>query len=325
MDRDPNRGAQRGEPFPSFDPGNAPRSRAAAARRSGSGAGGGGPRRPMGDQPNPWLVGIALGVVLITVGVIAFGLLHGGDEGSAATTSTTATTAPTSSSSSLPDGETTSTTGGGDSSTTTATDGTVTSVTLPGGGSVPDPIEAIGDPIPIDDLRLSSNDIGPLDFGMDGDEVLGRLVATFGQPTDDTGFIVGAGTWGECPGWSIRVVQWGPLKIVINGEAGDSAFVSYRLDVRYGGVTSAPTDLATLSGLRVYDTVAELEATYESFYIEYVVEEGVGLTFQLKLSQNDKVLLWGPVDSQAPDALVTGIYSPDACDTTASVTPTSTP
>jgi hypothetical protein len=253
--------------------------------------------------------------VLATVGVIAFGLLHGGGEGDgvAATTTTSGTT---------PDGSTvtTGTTIPGDTTATTGTDGTVTVVTLPGGGTTVGPITPIGGPIPMSELKMSSNDIGPLDFGADGDEVLGRLVATFGQPTDDTGYIVGSGSFGECPGWSIRVVRWGPLNVVLHGEAGDSAFVSYRLDLRYGGISSPTTDLATLSGLRVGNTVAELEATYETFYKEYVVDEIVGLTFQLKLTQNSEVLLWGPVDSQAGDALVTGIYSPDACDTISTAT-----
>jgi hypothetical protein len=276
-----------------------------AARPRGSG-----PRRPPKPQPNPWLVGLALALVLATIGVVAFGLMHGGGGTAAAGTTTT-----------LPDGQTTSSLPDG-ATTTTLGDGTGSTITLPDGGTGADPIASIGDPIPLSDLKLSSDDIGPLDFGADGDEVLGRLVATFGQPTDDTGFIVGSGAFGECPGWSIRVVNWGPLVIVVRGEPGDNAFVSYRLDVRYGGVSSDTTDIATLSGLRVLDTVAELKATYSNYSVEFAVDQNVGLTFQLKLTQNDSVLLWGPVDSQADDALVTGIYSPDACDQTAATTTT---
>ncbi len=314
VDQGPTSGSQRGEPFPSFEPEYTPRSRSGSARSGGSPrSGGSGPRRPPKAQPNPWIVGLALGLVLATIGVIAFGMLHGGGEdGTAATTTSTSADGSTVTTDTTIPGETTSSTEG---------DGTATSVTIPDGSSIPDEIAPIGDPIPLSELKMSSNDIGPLDFGADGEDVIGRLVATFGQPIDDTGYIVGSGTFGECPGWSIRVVRFGPLNIVLHGEAGDASFVSYRLDLRYGGVTSAATDIATLSGLRVGNTVAELEAIYASFYIEYVVEEDVGLTFQLKLTQNEPVLLWGPVDSQAADALVTGIYSPDACDTIAA-TPT---
>ncbi|HAX81839.1 MAG TPA: hypothetical protein DCY40_04650 [Actinobacteria bacterium] len=278
-----------------------------AARPRGSG-----PRRPPKDQPNPWLVGLALALVLGTVGVVAFGLMHGGGGTAAAGTTTSST---------LPDG-TTTTTLPGQTTTTVPDDGTGATITLPDGGTGAGPIASIGDPIPLSDLKLSSDDIGPLDFGADGDEVLGRLVATFGPPTDDTGFIVGSGTFGECPGWSIRVVNWGPLVIVVRGEPGDNAFVSYRLDLDYGGVSSPTKDIATLSGLRVLDTVAELNDIYSNYSIEFVVDQNVGLTFQLKLTPNDSVLLWGPVDSQAADALVTGIYSPDACDQTAATTTT---
>lgn len=303
MDREPPH--DRGDPFPSFDPefgarsgpGGAPRGRRTAPP-------------PRGGQPSPWLVGLAIAIVLATVSIIAFGLLSGGGDGTAATTTSTT----------LGDGTTDST---GDTSTTLPDDGSATSFTLPGGGTTDGTIVSVGDPIPIGDLKMSSEDIGPLDFGMDGDEVLGRLVSTFGQPTDDTGFFTGSGSFGECPGDSIRVVQWGPLNIVVKGEAGNSEFASYRLDLRYGGISSPTTDIATLSGLRVGDTVGELEATYAQFYIEYVVDQEVGLTFQLALSQNDDVLLWGPVESQASDARVTGIYSPDSC-TTVSTTTTTT-
>jgi hypothetical protein len=274
---------------------------------------GSGPRRPPKPQPNPWLVGLALALVLTTAGVVAFGLMHGGGGSVTAGSTTSTSLADGATTTSLPGGETTTSSGGGDGTT----------ITLPEGGTDGGEIAAVGDPIPISDLKLSSNDIGPLDFGADGDEVLGRLVATFGPPTDDTGFRVGDGTFGECPGWSIRVVRWGPLNIVVRGEPGDNAFVSYRLDLRYGGVSSPTTDIATLSGLRVMDTVAELEATYANYYVGFVVDEDVGLVFELKLTANDPVLLWGPVDSQADDAEVTGIYSPDACDQTAA-SPTTT-
>ena len=307
MDRDTTRGPQRGDPFPSFDPEFEPRSRAMTARPRGSG-----PRRPPQAQPNPWLVGLAVALVLVTVGVIAFGLLHGGG-GTGSASDTTVTTLPGDTSTTLP----------GDSTSSTAP-GTATTITLPGGGTTDGEIEPVGDPIPINELTMTSDDIGPLDFGADGDEVLGRLVRTFGPPSGDTGFIVGSGSFGECPGWSIRVVRWGPLNIVVHGEPGDSAFVSYRLDLRYGGVSSPTRDIATLSGLRVMDTVAELKDTYSDYHIEFVVEQDVGLTFALSLTPTDEVLLWGPVDSQADDALVTGIYSPDACDQTSNPEPTST-
>ena len=310
MDSQPPDGSEGGEPFPTFDPSFAaperrrPPQQAATSRPAPRGPGRGGP-----TQANPLLVGIAVGLALATVSVIVFFLLT--DEGTtAATTSTTSgTTIPDGSTTTIPDG-----------STSSLVDGSSTTVTVPG-TTLAVTIIPVGDPIPIAELTMSANDIGPLDFGADADDVLGRLAATFGQPTDDTGFIVGNGSFGECPGESIRVVRWGPLNIVVKGEVGNATFVSYRLDLKYGGITSATTDMATKSGLRVSDQVSTLEAIYAGYDIQYVVDQDVGLTFELRSSASDELpLLWGPVESTAPDSLVTGIYSPDSCDQTTTTT-----
>ncbi len=257
------------------------------------------------------LVGLAVGLVLATVSVIAFFMLTGNDDTVAITTTTTqATTTTTDGSATTTTTDTTGTTGTTDATGTTAPG---TTVTIPGQDDIT--ITPVGTPIPIAELTMSSNDIGPLDFGADADQVLGKLAATFGQPTDDTGFIVGSGSFGECPGESIRVVSWGPLRIIVLGESGNATFEAYRLDLRYGGITSATTDLATKSGLRVGDTVGTLLSIYAGYVIEYPIDPDVGLTFELRSSQSDDLpLLWGPIDSQAEDALVTGIYSPNSCD-----------
>jgi hypothetical protein len=255
---------------------------------------------------NPWLVGLAVAVVLAAVSIIAFGLLSP-DEGTAASTSSSTT-----------EGGGSSTTEGGGSSTTeeggsTTTDGggTVTTTSLPDGTTPP--ITPVGEAIPITELQMTTNDIGPLDLGGDGDEVLGRMAATFGEPTEDTGFMVGSGSFGECAGDPVRVVRWGPLNIVVVGEPGDNIFASYRMDLRYGGITSPTTDIQTRSGLRVGDTVGQLQEIYSGFSIEFVVDPDVGLVFELREQLGGDLLLWGPVESQDEDALVTGIYSPNSC------------
>lgn len=315
MDQPPRygRGAEPpgGEPIPGFETAPARRARVPVPR-----AGGGGYGPPA--QPNPWLIGLAIAVVLGAISVAAFGFLAP-DEGTAASTTTT-TAGDGSTTTTGEDGSTTTTsTDGttttgedGSTTTTTGTDGTVTTTSLPDGETPP--ITPIGDPIPITELTLTKDDIGPLDFGDEGDQVLGRLAATFGDPTQDTGFIVGSGSWGECAGDPIRVVQWGPLNVVILGEVADNQFVSYRLDLKYGGITSATTDMETLSGLRVMDTVGQMKEIYAGFTIEFVVHADAGLVFELRSQRGGELLLWGPVESQNDDARVTGIYSPDSCD-----------
>lgn len=286
------------EPFPAFegrDEEPLPIQRATGAR----------PYRG-GGQPNPWLVGLSVAAVLFAISIVAFGLFGGGDEepgaGSTVTTQPTGSTASTGST----DPSTSSTDPGASTSSTDATGSTVPTVETPA-------IVPIGDPIPLGELTLSSNDIGPLDFGTSGDEVLGRLAATFGTPDDDTGFIVGSGTFGECIGDSVRVVRWGPLAVVVTGEPGANQFVSYRLDLAFGNFSSDATNLQTLSGLRVGQTVDDLEKTYSNFVVEYRVDETAGLVFELRSSRGGDVLLWGPVESQEANGLVTGIYSPDSC------------
>jgi hypothetical protein len=254
------------------------------------------------------LVGLAIASVLAAISVIGFFLLAPNSTATAGST-TIPSTQDTTGTTAAP-GDTTGTTAAPGDTTGDTTGGT--QATIPGSGGT-DTITPVGVPIAINQLTMSSNDIGPLGFGDAGDDILGRLVSTFGQPTDDTGFIVGSGSFGECPGESIRVVQWGPLNVVTRGEPSDHVFVSYRMDLRYGGITSPTTDMATLSGLRVGDTVGELKTIYADFSIEYVVDQNVGLTFELRATTGGDLLLWGPIDSQADDALVTGIYSPDSC------------
>ena len=279
------------EPFPRFEPGQARR----PSRRSGGGGAGAGPA-----QANPWLIGLAVAVVLGAVSIIAFGFLSAHDNTSASTT-----TRRTS-----PDGSPPHP-GGGRSPPTAAGSGPLPTPSLPD-GSTP-PITPVGEAIPVAQLRMTTDGIGPLALGDDGDEILGKLAATFGDPTEDFGFIVGSGSWGECAGDTIRVVQWGPLNIVVKGEPGDSQFVSYRLDLRYGGITSPTTDIQTQSGLRVSDTVGQMKDIYEGLSLEFVVDPDVGLVFELSDGLGGDLLLWGPVESQDDEALVTGIYSPDSC------------
>jgi hypothetical protein len=288
VERPPPSGPEGGEPFPTFDPEfPTPPAKARAT-------GGRPPTRPQ-TQAAPWLVGLAVAAVTVTISIIAFGLL--GPSSTPVAGPTTTTTEPTDNNGTGP--------GNG-------TDpGNGTQVTLPG-GTDPPPIEPTGSPIPVEELQMRANGIGPFAFGASGDEVLGRFAATFGTPVD-TGFIVGSGSWGECPGDSIRVVRWGPLNLVVRGEPGNNQFVSYRMDLRHGSVTSEVTDMATLSGLRVGDTVERLRSIYADFDIVFVVDQVVDLVFELRESSDGDVLLWGPVESQSDSGRVNGIYSPDPC------------
>jgi hypothetical protein len=290
------------EPFPRFEP--AP----ASPQRRQHRATGAQPYHG-GGQANPWLVGLGVAAVLVAVSVITFGLFAPEDETPGTETTTPGAETTAAGSETTAAGTTATTDAAGDTSTTAGDGGALPST------SEATEIEPIGDPISVTELTMSSNDIGPLDFGDDGDEVLGRLAATFGEPDRDEGFLIGNGSFGECPGDSIRLVTWGPLLIVVQGEPGNSSFVSYRLDLAYGGLTSDARELATLSGLQVGNTVSQLESIYSGFVIEYRVDATAGVVFELRSQRGGDLLLWGPVESEDSEALVTGIYSPNSCQT----------
>lgn len=166
-------------------------------------------------------------------------------------------------------------------------------------------IEPVGDPIPLPDLQLGAFALGPIDFGAtDG---LGRLVASLDQPEA----IAAAGVeHGLCPDETGFVAQWGPLSAIFIGSTQTNLLVGYQL----GNDPAHPaSELTTLSGLQVGDTVAELESTYASLSISY--EEIDGQLHFILVRQADSVtLLWGPVTSADADGTVEGIYSPRACD-----------
>jgi hypothetical protein len=180
----------------------------------------------------------------------------------------------------------------------TTTTSTTTTTTIP-------PIEPEGEPIPTTDLALGAFALGPIDFGAtDG---LGRLVASLGQPD----LLEDAGTeLGLCEGDTGFSAGWGPLTGIFEGTVDEAALVGYRLGQDGGHPTAG---LATLSGLAVGDTVADLEAVYEGFTVVYEDIDGVD-TFIVVRTSDDVTLLWGPLSSAEDTGIVEGIHSPLPCD-----------
>ena len=263
------------------------------------------PRRSFG----PFLIGVLLGAALAAVSILGFQLLSG-DEGDPVTApdttapaTTTSTTSPAETS--LPVETTTS--------TTTAPEDTGVDTTTTSPPDAP-PVEPVGNPLAIDDMRLGADGIGPITIGLPADQALGRLVASLGEPDEDTGYIAADGSYGDCPGTTVRVMRWGPLAAVVVADDEGERFSSYRLDLAYGGLDSRAAAMATLSGLRAGDSVADLEDIYADFVVEIVDEPGTGLVFKIRRQQDSGVLLWGPVTTAAEDGRVTGIYAPDTCE-----------
>ena len=161
-----------------------------------------------------------------------------------------------------------------------------------------DPYTAAGDPVPVDQLTLAVDGIGPIAFGTEATDAIGRLITSLGEPDQDDGPMVSTGAFGSCRGDIERIVRWGPfVAIVVVGADGAEKFAGYRLDFSYGDLNSPATDLATLSGVKAGDPVLRLEQVYESFDLRYEVMADLGNTFQLYSRNSGALLLWGPVTS----------------------------
>jgi hypothetical protein len=253
----------------------------------------------------PFLIGIVVGVSLAVASVAIFQLFSADDE----PTVPTPAAAATSSTEPAPTTTVATTT----TSTTTTTLAPAASTTI-----LPtEPIQAVGNPLEIDDLRMASNGLGfDVTIGRPMAEALGRLVASLGPPDEDSGVIVTDGRFGACPGDTVRLVRWGPLMTISTVDAdGSSTFAGYRLDLSLGGLESRASTLSTLSGLRANDTVADLNAIYDDFTVEIFDEPGAGLFYEILPEGEDRVLLRGPVTSADDEGIITGIWAPDACQT----------
>jgi hypothetical protein len=261
------------------------------------------PTTPPAQPPgSPLLTGLIIGLLLIALSVAVFQLLGRDDSGTA--TGTTTTTVA---------GE-----------TTTTQDGTGTTTTSEGGSTttVPaaDPYDPVPPAIPVDRLKLitngmrvNDNDIKDIVFGDDAATAIGRFVASFGEPTEDTGWQVSTGQYGVCAGDLERVVLFGPYAAIVTKPGGQEIYDGYRQDLTYGDLSNPAADLETLSGLKIGDTVADLNATYAGETVTFSTDPKLGEIYEVRGSTSDSLLLWGPVEGENDTDRVIGIYAPDVC------------
>lgn len=250
-----------------------------------------------------WLIpGVLAGAVVIVYGLIFLGFL---DDGPAPTTSVAGapetTVAPaTTAAPPATQVTTTTTTEAASSDATTSTTTSTTTVDFTAMFS------ASGEPVSLSNLTLRSTSIGPIDFGTAAPEAAGRLVASLRVP--DEGGVAGSDL-GLCQGESGFWLRWGELTAVFVGDPETGTLVSYRYAKPVGPATSH-LEVTTLSGLRLGDSVQDLESTYSQFTIRY---EDVSGTPHYSVLEGDQLLLWGPVSSTEPTGTIDGIYSPDSC------------
>jgi len=234
------------------------------------------------------LIPIVLLIAVVTVWVLVF-LDNDSSTPTTVALETTTTAAQTTTTS---PGETTTTA----AATTTSSTSTTTTVPYP----PPSDWAAVGDPVPVNQLTLRAEGIGPLDFGGSITNTAGSLVASLGEA-------VASGIDGLCPDDEAYWLQWGDLLAIFSGYDADATFVSYRYaDLDPDG----DLGLATLSGLELWDTDTDPTSIYAAYTITFEVIDGKD---HFRLIDGGDLLLWGPVSSTDSSGIVEGIYSPSSC------------
>jgi hypothetical protein len=265
------------------------------------------PALPPATPPrSPLLTGLILGLLLVVLSIAVFNLTRDDDAGTTdATDTTVAATEP---------GDVTE----GQTGTTSADDGTAPETTSTTTTAAPidfDPYQAVGQPLALSDLTMQTAGLGEIRLGTDAADAVGKLVATLGDPTSDTGPITSTGEYGACEGGTVRIVKFGALAAIVVIDAdGTETFAGYRLDLTYDeAATSVAVDLETLSGLKLGYSVTQLRDIYSAFDVEVVTDTDYGRVFELR-GTNGNLLLWGPVLDSGDEGTDTimGIYSVDA-------------
>lgn len=262
------------------------------------------PTTPPAQPPSsPLLTGLIIGLLLIALSVAVFQLLRRDDGGTAADTTTTTSGA-----------EGTTTTGA--SGTTTTSEGSGTTTTIP----VADPYPPVDPPIPIEKLkmitngmRINDNDIPDIVFGADAATAIGRFVASFGDPTDDTGWQVSTNGFGVCANDLERIITFGTYSAIVTKPGGQEQYNGYRQDLAVGSATDPTADLETLSGLKIGDTVADLKEIYKGETVSFEIDPKLGDVYRVEGSTSGNLLLWGPVQGESDTDRVIGIFAPDIC------------
>jgi hypothetical protein len=265
------------------------------------------PGLPPATPPrSPLLTGLILGLLLVVLSIAIFNLTR--DDKTSASEDPTATTAAATATTGTEDTSPETTEG------TSATEDTTTTTEAP---ATFDPYEAVGNPILPANLKLETGGIGEVRLGTPGAEAVGKLIASLGEPTSDTGPIAPTAEYGaNCTDRQVRIVKFGALAAIVIVDADETeTFAGYRLDLTYDGAsTSVAADLETLSGLKLGNSVVDLRRIYDGFDVQLVSDPDLGRIFELRSGNTGNLLLWGPVTDTGNEGTdtIAGIYSVDA-------------
>ena len=109
-------------------------------------------------------------------------------------------------------------------------------------------------------MTVLYNDIPDIEFGDEAATAIGRFVASFGEPTNDTGWQVSTNGFGVCSGDLERILRFGTFSAIVTKPGGQEQFNGYRQDLAVGSPTDPTAALETLSGLKIGDTVGDLRS-----------------------------------------------------------------
>ena len=194
------------------------------------------------------------------------------------------------------------------STTTTST----TTTTLP-------PIAIVEPGFDPADLTLGAFALGPISFGTSDPAVVGRLAATFGQPT---AILLAGENWGLCGGETGRVLEFGHLSVILRDIDGGEELVGYRQRVktdRDSDPAETSGELRTISGLQLANNLSDARRLYSRVVTaELAVQQDETLPpgspiYIVQRSSDRRTLIWGKLSGdQDPEVL--SINSPNACD-----------
>lgn len=236
-----------------------------------------------------WLIPLVLAVAAAVVWVVVF------IDSPSTPVSTTVEAAPTTTE------QATTTTVAAASGNTEQTTTTAAAAPVPPTIAPPSDWAPLGEALAADEFAMKAAGVGPLTFGMPIEEVAGLLGASFGEA-------IASGADRVCPPQETYWLQWGDLMVIFDGADPGASFVSYRNEV--SDVSGAALGFATLSGLKLGDTVADLRSTYPSYTISF---ERVDSTTVFRLLEGGDLLLWGPLSNPDADGVIEGIFSPSPC------------
>ncbi len=192
------------------------------------------------------VLGVATALVFAAVAIAA--LSGPSDRPEATGTSVAPTTSTSSTTTALP--ATSEPAGTSTSTTTTSTTTSTTTATEP----------------PV--LTLREDGLGEVPFGTEVEGAIARLGEILGPADDDTGWGPSFSGFGACPGERVRGVRWGTLWALFAdgrtewGSAAAPHFFAYLNSVFFD--ESRSLGLLTEEGIGLGDSVASLEAAYES-------------------------------------------------------------